>query len=175
MQGAAIDRLNDRERQCLRLVGQGYSTKDIARILDIKDHRASKIIGSALRKLGTSRRIEAARLLAEHENRGVNVIPGAPPTLSPTAPADPFVLRDEQGRVANRVAEERVPYGEALRPHDLGVPLRPRGGRLNDLGTWQRITWMTLLWAVALLGIGSFATQLGKFSNQIIVVPAEGR
>jgi hypothetical protein len=34
---------------------------------------------------------------------------------------------------------------------------------------------MALLWAVALLGIGSLASQLGKFSNRIIVVPDERR
>jgi DNA-binding CsgD family transcriptional regulator len=62
-----MDQLTERERECLRLVGAGHESKDIARALGCSPHTVYTHIRSAGRKLGVGRRKEAARLLAASE------------------------------------------------------------------------------------------------------------
>jgi DNA-binding CsgD family transcriptional regulator len=170
-----VHKLSDRERECLRLVGQGYSNKDIARLLDLSDTRAGKIIHSANQKLGVSRRIDAARILAVHENRGVNVIPGMTHSLPPEAPAMAAAAPQDEARQPLSFREERAPFGLSPDPADFGLPLRTKGVSGNDLKAWQRLTWIVVLSAAALLGVGSLAGGLGSLSDQIILVPTPGR
>jgi DNA-binding CsgD family transcriptional regulator len=174
MGAEGIGRLTERERQCLRLVAQGYSTKEIARLISVSGTRASKIIDSANRKLGVSRRIEAARYLAEHEKRGVFVIPGTtPPLQQPNQLEASPTSTDEVGH--RRLREERAPYGGRGLPGELGIPLRPRGGARNDLNTWQRWIWILALGALCLLGLGTLAEHLGSVSDRIVIVPQKER
>lgn len=175
MPDAMIDTLTDRERECLRQVAQGYSTKQIARTIGVTDTRAAKIIDSANKKLGVSRRIDAARILAQHENRGVNIIPGISTPLQPDGASMPPLPSRDEARQPLMLREERAPFGRAHDPADFGLPLRQRGGSHNDLTTWQRVIWIVLLSAIGLLGVGSLAGGLGALSDQIIVVPSPGR
>lgn len=62
-----IARLSVRERECLRLVGDGLSSKKIARILAIKPASVDTLIQRARDKLGVSDRMQAAKMLLEHE------------------------------------------------------------------------------------------------------------
>ncbi len=56
------DPLTDRERRCLRLAGQGYSSADIARELGLSDGTVRNYLSEAISKLGAKGRVEAARL-----------------------------------------------------------------------------------------------------------------
>ena len=169
-----IDGLNEREREALRRVASGYNTKQIAAQLKVSPARAGKIIHAANQKLGVSNRMDAARLLAKHEGRGVNVIPGAMDTLPPTLDL-PATNSQDEGRRVPSLREERLAYGAGDTTADLGLPLRERGGRGNDLTAAQRVTWIVALAAVALLGVGTLAFGLGSLSEQIILVPSQGR
>jgi len=162
-----VEKLTERQRACLRLVGEGYVTKEIARRLEISDLRAGKDIDAAMRKLGVSRRIDAARLLAEHEERGVNVIPGATLPLPPPAEIRAFPAASTEQAPSRMLREERSPYGTAADPPDLGWPLRQRGGAGNDLNLWQRVIWIFLLCAVGLIGFGTLAVGIGSLSDRI--------
>ncbi|HEX8639686.1 MAG TPA: helix-turn-helix transcriptional regulator [Allosphingosinicella sp.] len=164
-----IARLTPRQRDCLRLVAQGYVTKEIARQLGISDLRASKDIDGAMRKLGVSRRIEAARLLAEHEQRGVNVIPGGVVTLADGVEVEASRPRSRGGVPAQVLRESREEPGRASvqAPPDLGWPLRRRGGRGNVLNLWQRVIWIVLLTAAALIGFGTLASGIGSLSDRL--------
>ena len=164
-----IARLTPRQRECLRLVAQGYVTKEIARRLEISDLRASKDIDGAMKKLGVSRRIEAARLLADCEQREVNVIPGGPDTLADGAPAPAFGPRSRGGVPAQVLRDERPVYDVNQAPPDLGWPLRRRGGKGNVLNLWQRVIWIVLLTAAALIGFGTLASGIGSLSDQIVL------
>ncbi len=56
------DPLNDRERQVLRLAGEGQSTADIARQLGLSQGTVRNYLSEAIGKLGVGNRIEAYRL-----------------------------------------------------------------------------------------------------------------
>lgn len=56
------DPLNDRERQVLRLAGEGQSAGDIASQLNLSHGTVRNYLSEAIGKLGVTNRIEAARL-----------------------------------------------------------------------------------------------------------------
>ena len=59
------DPLTDRERQVLRLAGEGRSSGDIAEALGLSDGTVRNYLSEAISKLGVRNRIEAARLARE--------------------------------------------------------------------------------------------------------------
>ncbi len=170
-----LDRLTERQRACLRLVAQGYSTKAIALQLGIGDRRAGKDIDAANRLLGVSSRLDAARLLADAENRRVNVLPGATfPLPGPVRP-ESGEWAAEEARTPNRVREQRSPYRVSDDPPDMGWPLRAQGEARNNLSTWQRVIWIVLLCAVGLIGLGTSALGLGSLSERIVLPGSSDR
>lgn len=63
----AIARLTERQKDCLRLVGQGYTSKQIGPQLGITHVTVDNYIRTALDLLHVENRAEAARLLRAHE------------------------------------------------------------------------------------------------------------
>jgi two-component system response regulator DesR len=59
------DPLTDRERQVLRLAGQGRSGADIAAELGLSEGTVRNYLSEAISKLGASNRVEAARIARE--------------------------------------------------------------------------------------------------------------
>lgn len=59
---SGADPLNDRERQVLRLAGEGLSAGDIAKALSLSQGTVRNYLSEAIGKLGVSNRIEAYRL-----------------------------------------------------------------------------------------------------------------
>ncbi len=175
MAASPVETLTHRERECLRLVASGYSSKQIAPLLSLQPKRVDKVIDAANRKLGVSSRMEAARLVAESENRGVNVIPGVTFPLPNTPPAPSIPPWDEQTRQPLTLREERSAFNAAGETTQLGLPRRRSGGTSNDLTTWQRVIWIAILSSLALLGVGVLTRGLSSLSDQIIMVPHSGR
>jgi two-component system response regulator DesR len=58
----SADPLNDRERQVLRLAGEGLSSSDIAKQLFLSEGTVRNYLSEAIGKLGAANRIEAARI-----------------------------------------------------------------------------------------------------------------
>jgi two-component system, NarL family, response regulator DesR len=56
------DPLTDRERQVLRLAGEGTSTLDIAHELNLSEGTVRNYLSEAISKLGAANRVEAARM-----------------------------------------------------------------------------------------------------------------
>lgn len=67
MTASAIGRLTERQKACLRLVGQGYTSKEIGRHLGISPATVDNHIRAVLDALQAETRQEAARLLATVE------------------------------------------------------------------------------------------------------------
>lgn len=59
---SGLHRLNAGERACLKLVGEGKSSKQIGRELDLSPHTIDDRVRSACEKLGASNRAEAAKI-----------------------------------------------------------------------------------------------------------------
>jgi two-component system response regulator DesR len=57
-----MDPLTDRERQVLRLAGEGMASCDIASELGLSDGTVRNYLSEAISKLGASNRVEAARI-----------------------------------------------------------------------------------------------------------------
>jgi two-component system response regulator DesR len=57
-----IDPLTDRERQVLRLAGEGMSSGDIAAELNLSEGTVRNYLSEAISKLGAGNRVEAARI-----------------------------------------------------------------------------------------------------------------
>lgn len=60
------DPLNDRERQVLRLAGEGKSSGEIAEALHLSKGTVRNYLSEAIGKLGASNRIEAARIARQN-------------------------------------------------------------------------------------------------------------
>lgn len=62
--------LTDGQRDCLRLVYNHMKSKDIARVLGVSPHTVDMRLRTAMKTLGVTSRIEAARLLVQEESGG---------------------------------------------------------------------------------------------------------
>ncbi len=148
MDAEQITRLTDSQRAYLRLVLEHRSSKEIAQQFGISAHTVDKRIKEAMRILGVSTRIEAARILQASGE------PGAVPRAS----------RDDVG--------ERASIPEANRSHDRRLPLPfPTSARPeNNLTLLQRAGWMIGLIIGLALATGILLSGLTALSALIIAI-----
>ena len=140
---AALTLLTPRERDCLRLVGRGLQTKEIAVALGLAPDTVDEYIGTARLKLGAAnRRIAARQLLA----------------------AEGLVLPQSQGEEAMGVegqpspTPEPMPTAEQTRPWPL--PFRRPGEVNNELGIGPRLLWILLITIGLAIGFGMLTSGL---------------
>lgn len=90
--------LTTKEKEALRLLGQGHDAKSIARHLGLSVHTIHERLRDARRKLGTSSSREAARLLRDREAEGPENLGDT--DLGAAMPAEPAqsVPRQPKGR-----------------------------------------------------------------------------
>lgn len=69
MNQARVQRLTERQKDCLRLVAQGYTSKEIGRQLHLAPSTVDNHVLAATQLLDASNRAEAARSLASAETR----------------------------------------------------------------------------------------------------------
>jgi DNA-binding CsgD family transcriptional regulator len=113
--------LTDGQRDCLRLVYQHMTSKDIARVLGVSPHTVDMRLRTAMRTLQVANRIDAARLLVKEEAGG-DVMPDVyqpliyqSPELVP--PANPSILTTP----ASGGSDDTDPSRFGLSP-DVGPP-----------------------------------------------------
>ena len=68
-------RLTENEKVCLRRKMLPETSKEVARALNISTHAVDKRLKTARLKLGVSTTLDAARILAEHENGDQSLVP----------------------------------------------------------------------------------------------------
>lgn len=136
-----LARLNERQRQVLRLYYRNYSVKEIARELGLSPHTVNEHLRDARRVLGVARSMQAARMLAEFEGNNlavpdaIGVEPDAPPS-------------NESG-----ATPDREPAG-AVRKN------RYRLTTLQRLGLIVAIAFVAVALAGALLGVADTVTRI---------------
>ena len=144
----ALPVLSEGEKQCLRLVSQGFSSKEIARQLHVSEHTVDQRVRTSLRKFGVPSRKEAARLFvsASHpkpQNDTYQPLIYQPePLASDPEPASFVVQPEGQGEQPERKMLLR-------RLLSFGPPL---GGSTNELSIDGRI--LAMIRAAVLTAIG---------------------
>ncbi|WP_448663964.1 LuxR C-terminal-related transcriptional regulator [Sphingomonas sp. CJ20] len=145
-----VSRLTKRHKECLRLVAQGYTSKEIGRQLGISYSTVDNHLLAAVQLLEVPGRAEAARKLADYEQavaREQQRAPAESRSLDAVGPANPHAagIGQELPRQPRPVAETTNPADENPQAsnsrwtRNLSRLLPPIGGRENDLSGSQRI------------------------------------
>ncbi|CAM8664158.1 MULTISPECIES: helix-turn-helix domain-containing protein [Sphingobium] len=146
--------LSEGEKQCLRLVAQGFNSKEIARQLHVSEHTVDQRVRTSLRKFGVPSRKEAARLFISVEQ------------LSPQSDTyQPLIYQSE------RLASDPEPGSSLAQPDRLDEQTKhktllrrilafgpPLGGSTNELSIDGRI--LAMIRAAVLTGVGVVALLL---------------
>jgi len=168
-----IERLTDKQRQCLRLVYAHKETKEIARILGLSPDGVTQRIKSAMRTLDVDRRRDAAIILAEAE--GLTAYPQRvypsqdiasapePATITPSIEGG----RQYEASSVGAMREEQAVFEAApsLRLRGLQLPLPMWGGRPRDLSSLQRLGWVFAIMLIVAFMFGVFLAGLEALSN----------
>jgi len=88
-----VERLSERQRECLRLVYQRFTSKEIGLKLGVAPDTVDQHIKRAMRTLGTGSRAEAARLVFVHDQGDTQLLGTQ---SQPIAPAPPNVAQAAQ-------------------------------------------------------------------------------
>lgn len=133
---ATPQRLTERQKDCLRLVAQGYTSKEIGRTLDLSPSTIDNHILTAVQSLNAHSRGEAARSLAGVETRQ-------------KLPRESLALAEPHKTGLLSVAAE----APALTIWDRRIwSLPPIGGQKNELDSAERLLRIA---QVAVVGFGA--------------------
>jgi len=160
-----LGELSERERSLLRLVLKPMTSKEIAIELGLSDQYVDQLFKGITRKLGVSRRIDAARLLSEHEAgqtplQQLEVQSGG---LAERRISAPIGLPDVEmsggvdsgeegvsGRSYGILREEQAAYTARSSSWErllgwLGSPFPTARRKQNSLEWTARLTWMVVI------------------------------
>jgi DNA-binding CsgD family transcriptional regulator len=115
----SLDRLTEKQRECLRLVYAHMSSKEIAQKLGVEPGTVDQYVKAAMRILGVGERRTAARMLAEHE--GAAALPAA------------------------AMCEEQTPFEATPPRREPALPLPIDGLRPTYVGPGKRLLWIALI------------------------------
>lgn len=170
MEPDRLARLTDQQRQCLRLVYQHLSSKEIAPRLGVEPGTVDQYIKAAMRTLGVSERRAAARMLAEHERAGDQPLVYQSPDIAPDG-RSAIIATSTEGRpeaLSGGAMREDMAAFELLSPPPrdrLPLPL-PIGNRApGDLNLAQRLGWIAALLLLIALSFGLFVAGLEALSR----------
>jgi DNA-binding CsgD family transcriptional regulator len=178
MSGGNIEKLTERQKECLRLIVRGFETKEAARELGISPTAVVERLRSARRALGVETSREAARLLAAAEAPGTNTWRvDMPPELADVAyPLPPGSSAGDAGLDERlRLREVSAPFaavdvGASIQTYGLRLPWRRRGAKDNDLTGVERLVasgGLSIAIAVCSAIILTAVVQLMTFLIQI--------
>ncbi|WIW91088.1 LuxR C-terminal-related transcriptional regulator (plasmid) [Sphingobium sp. V4] len=169
--------ISERQRECMRLVAENFTSKKIGKLLGISAWSVDKHIIKARRHLGDMDRYDAARIIRAYEA----VLAGAPPPpqdlgtqslgLLPSpkiVPSDPVDNDAEQQATPDR--EMALSQGETtlmnLIHTLLGlVPLRSSRRQSNDLTIYYILIAVAVVSSLALFSAGSAASFLSALDS----------
>ena len=161
MREGAVERLSAGQKDCLRLVLQGYEFKEIARLLGTSPGAINERLREARRTLAVSSSREAARLLAAHEGASdympyvatPNGVFPADTSAKLTPETDTGSAREASGSVVLREAQAAFDVRQEDTPSTFPWPVPTKGKPDNDL-TFRQIL-LTVLGLTIGLGIAA--------------------
>ena len=122
-----VARLTPGQLDCLRLVDQLFSSKEIATELQISPHTVDQRIRQALATLGVERRAQAARVVAQYSGPYQRLIHQSPYIEPASENGHPKAAVSHQIRHADRAGEAGGLVSLPSRgPHHSGLPCNCR-------------------------------------------------
>jgi DNA-binding CsgD family transcriptional regulator len=165
-----VRRLSPGQLDCLRLVHQHLSSKEIATELKISPHTVDQRIRQSLQILGVERRSQAARIVAQYSEPYQRLI-----HQSPYIPAEPESGQPEgavshQIRHADRAGEVGRPgFITEQRPASFRPSLQPpfatRSNPRNEMSVGQRLFWIVAIAIGAAFSAGMYLAGLESLSR----------
>jgi DNA-binding CsgD family transcriptional regulator len=147
MRGSGVARLSVGQKECLRLVLQGYEAKEIARMLATSPGAVHERLRAARRTLDVATSREAARILARHE-QGETYTPFVAEPIGIAAGSIPAMLDPtiNSGSVGGgtggaflRESQAAFDSAHVERQRAFPWPIPSSGRPHNDLTTFQTI------------------------------------
>jgi DNA-binding CsgD family transcriptional regulator len=171
-----IARLSQGQRECLELVNQHLSSKEIALRLGISPHTVDQRVRQALQVLGVEKRGEAARLVAAAgtgDDPAYQRLIHQPPYLDPApSPGHQHGAISHQIRHADR-AGEPGPVGieTEQKPEDrrvsLPLPIATRSHPTNEMSIGFRLLWIVTIAIGAAFSAGMYLAGLESLTRMI--------
>jgi DNA-binding CsgD family transcriptional regulator len=166
-----ISRLTDGQLDCLRLVAQHLSSKEIAVELGISPHTVDQRIRQALQTLGVSRRAHAARIVAQHSQPYQRLIHQPPYIEARDASGDDKSAIGNQIRHAGRAGKAWGGPGfqtEQKNGHSwssLQLPFATRSHPRNEMSVGLRLLWIVVIAIGSAFSAGMYLAGLESLSR----------
>ena len=165
-----VARLSAGQLECLRLVDQHLSSKEIAAQLDISPHTVDQRIRGALQILGVERRAQAARLVAQYDETYQRLIHQSPHVEIPHPTLQPEGAVSHQIRHADRAGRAGGPdliteQGNGVPWPSLQLPFATRSNPRNEMNVGIRLLWIVLIATGAAFSAGMYLAGLESLSR----------
>jgi DNA-binding CsgD family transcriptional regulator len=168
----SIERLNQGQLDCLLLVDQHLSSKEIAVELGISPHTVDQRIRQALHILGVERRTQAARIVAAQRKPYQRLI-HQPPHIEgndgepQSDGAVGFQIRhaDRAGKVGLLGFKTEQSSGKS--GPSLPLPFATRSQPRNEMSVGFRLLWIVLIAIGALFSAGMYLAGLESLSRML--------
>ena len=159
-----VARLTQGQLDCLLLVDQHMSSKEIAGELGISSHTVDQRIRQALQILGVERRAQAARIVARHRAAYQRLIHQSPHIETNPAGAHSGAAISNQIRHADRAGgaletgfnTEQRPITRPL----LQPPFATRSNPRNEMSVGHRLFWIAMIAIGAAFSAGMYLAGL---------------
>jgi DNA-binding CsgD family transcriptional regulator len=167
-----VSRLTRGQLDCLRLVDQLLSSKEIACELKISPHTVDQRIRQALAILGVERRAQAARIVAQVKGPYQRLIHQSPYIPGGAQTGHPEAAVSNQIRHADRAGEAGgAGFLTEQRPASIWPSLQPpfatRSNPRNEMNVGQRLFWIAAIAIGAAFSAGMYLAGLESLSRLI--------
>jgi DNA-binding CsgD family transcriptional regulator len=165
-----VARLTPGQLDCLRLVDQLLSSKEIATELQISPHTVDQRIRQALATLGVERRAQAARTVAQYSGPYQRLIHQSPYIERASPSGHPEAAVSHQIRHADRAGEAGgAGFLTEQRPASfwpsLQLPFATRSNPRNEMSVGQRLFWIVTIAIGAAFSAGMYLAGLESLSR----------
>jgi DNA-binding CsgD family transcriptional regulator len=166
-----VARLTDGQLDCLRLVDQHLSSKEIAVELGISPHTVDQRIRQALHTLGVSRRAQAARIVAQFAEPYQRLIHQTPYIEATAGAGDQNGAVSNQIRHAGRAGEAWGSSGfhteqkSGFSWSSLQLPFATRSHPRNEMSVGLRLLWIVVIATGAAFSAGMYLAGLESLAR----------
>jgi DNA-binding CsgD family transcriptional regulator len=169
---ARVAGLSPGQLDCLRLVDQHMSSKEIAVELRISPHTVDQRVRQALQILGVERRAQAARIVSQYSGPYQRLIHQSPHIEPGPSTSHPDAAVRQQIRHADRaggaggagfLTEQRpASFWPSLQP-----PFATRSNPRNEMSVGQRLFWIAAIAIGAAFSAGMYLAGLESLARML--------